>query len=163
MSTYVGRVGSCCNNYSYQDGMFIAPYYNQDIEATALDPRIKLYSGWASYKNNKSGQYNRQICWKCKDFKGFPQDPGVYDLNIVDTPSPLPDYKAMADADKLYQDYQRRRMSNHPGAYGTGYVNYLNYQCGNLYPKRYVKGNWPDEQLEFTNTPLNSCHTVKEN
>ena len=83
MSTYVGRVGSCCNNYNTQSNMFIGPYLVQDMNASALKPRIKPYSGWASYKNVISGQYNRQLCWNCADFKGYPQTAGVYDLNIV--------------------------------------------------------------------------------
>nr|QBK87676.1 MAG: hypothetical protein LCMAC202_00120 [Marseillevirus LCMAC202] len=160
MSTYVGRVGSCCNNYNYQNGMFLGPYLVQDMNASVMKPRIKPYSGWASYKNVKSGQYNRQLCWTCGDFKGYPQTAGVYDLNIVDTPPPMPDYQAMANADEYYQIYQAERMSNHPGSYGAEYVNYLNNECGALYPKRYVKGNWPDEQLIYTNTPANGCNTV---
>ena len=160
--SYVGRVGSCCNNYNTQSNMFIGPYLVQDVNADVMNPRIKAYSGWASYKNAKSGQYNRQLCWNCADFKGFPQAPGVYDLNIVDTPPALPDWSAMALADKNYQTYQRERMMNNPGSYGTNYVNYLNSQCGNLYPKRYVKGNWPDEQLIYTNTPARGCNTVRD-
>ena len=115
----------------------------------------------ASYKNVKSGQYNRQLCWNCADFKGYPQTPGVYDLNIVDTPLAMPNYKAMAKADRNYQIYQSERMSNHPGSYDGPYVNYLNEECRSVYPKRYVKGNWPDEQLIYTNTPARGCHTVK--
>ena len=162
MSSYVGRVGSCCNNYNVQNGMYLGPYLAQDVNASILNPRIKPYSGWASYKNVKSGQYNRQLCWTCGGFKGFPQDPGVYDLNIVDTPPPMPNYPAMKRADEFYQIYQADRLSNHPGSYGSGYVNYLNTQCGSLYPERYVKGFWPDEQLIYTNTPARGCRTVKE-
>lgn len=162
MSTHVGRVGSCCNNYNVQSGMYLGPYLNQDINATIEEPRIKPYSGWASYKNVKSGQYNRQLCWTCAGFKGYPQTPGLYDLNIVDTPPPMPNYPAMAKADDHYQIYQAERLQNHPGHYGSWYVNYLNEECGSLYPKRYVKGNWPDEQLIYTNTPARGCNTVKE-
>lgn len=142
--------------------MYKTPYLNQEITTDTTIPRIKPYSGWASYKNVKSGQYNRQLCWTCGDFKGFPQTPGVYNLNIVDTPLLVPDYPAMKVADKHYQMYQARRMSNHPGSYGSDYVNYLNNQCGSLYPKQYVKGNWPDEQLIYTNTPSNGCKAVNQ-
>jgi len=162
MNSYVGRVGSCCNNYNYVANMLIEPYETQNFLATNLNPRIRPYSGWASYKNVKSGQYNRELCWPCKDFKGYPQSPGVYDLNIVDSPPALPDYTAMRAKDARYQLYQADRMSNHPGSYTGGYVNYLNHQCGSVYPKRYVKGNWPDERLIYTNTPANGCHLVKE-
>ena len=162
MSTYVGRVGSCCNNYNVSNGMMVAPYEAHDVLASSMGPRIKAYSGWASYKNVKSGQYNRQHCWKCADFKGFPQSPGVYDRNIVDTPPPMPNFAAMKAANDQYQVYQAARMSNGPGSYGSGYVNYLNTECGALYPKRYVKGNWPDEYLIYTNTPANGCKSVKE-
>ena len=160
MSSYVGHVGSVGNNHNTQSNMYIGPYLVQDMNADILKPRIKPYSGWASYKNVKSGQYNRQLCWPCGDFKGFPQTAGTYDLNIVDTPLPRPNYNAMKVADDHYKRYQHRRMQNHPGSYGTDYVNYLTTQCGNLYPKRYVKGNWPDEQLIYTNTPANGCNTV---
>ena len=162
MSTHVGRVGSCCNNYNTQNGMYIGPYLTQDVNSSITEPRIKAYSGWASYKNVKSGQYNRQSCWNCADFKGYPQTPGLYDLNIDDTPLPLPNYRAMNNADEYYQIYQSERLRNSPGQYGSDYVNYLNTQCGNLYPRRYVKGNWPDERLIYTNTPARGCDTVKE-
>jgi len=152
--SYIGKVGSCCNNYNTSSGMYTGPYMSQDVNADITMPRIKPYSGWASYKNNKSGQFNRQLCWTCSDFKGFPQTPGVYDLNIINTPLPLPDYNKMRQANFNYLQYQARRMSNHPGAYGTDYVNYLTSECGFMYPKRYEKGNWPDEQLIYTNTPF---------
>jgi hypothetical protein len=153
MSTHVGNVGVVGNNHNVQNGMYVGPYLTQDMPASAMDPRIKPYGGWASYKNVKSGQYNRQLCWSCADFKGFPQAPGVYNLNIVDTPLAMPNRPAMNLADNFYQTYQAERMSNHPGQVGSGYVNYLNEQCGALYPRRYVKGYWPDEQLIYTNTP----------
>lgn len=157
MSSFVANL----NNRNYQAGMYVGPYLAEDVNANTLGPKIKPYSGWASYKNVKSGQYNRQLCWKCADFKGYPQTPGVYDLNIVDTPTALPDYQAMAVADQHYQMYQADRLSNHPGSYGSGYVNYLNNECGALYPRRYVKGYWPDEQLIYTNTPAGGCHLKK--
>lgn len=149
MSTHVGRVGSCCNNYNYQAGMFLAPYLAQDVSTEVLMPQIKPYTGWASYKNVKSGQYNRQQCWTCGSMKGFPQEVGLYNLNIVNTPLPRPDYAAMAEADLRYQVYQERRMNNAPSV-GN---NYLTPSFGTVYPKRYVKGNWPDEQLIYTNVP----------
>jgi len=163
MNSYVGRVGSCCNNFNYKDGMLIGPYQAQNFLATDLNPRIKPYSGWASYKNVKSGQYNRELCWPCKDFKGYPQTPGVFDLNIVNSPPALPNYAEMQRKDTEYQIYQAERMENHPGSYGGEYVNYLNNQCGYLYPKRYVKGYWPDEQLIYTNTPANGCRINNAN
>lgn len=159
--SFVGNVGSCCNNYNVQSGMYMGPYLTQDMQASDVAPKIKPYNGWASYKNVKSGQYNRQLCWRCADFKGYPQAPGVYNLNIVDTPVPMPDYKAMKIANEHYQIYQAERLHNHPGYMGSEYVNYFNDQCGSLYPRRYVKGNWPDEQLIYTNTPANGCNTVK--
>ena len=161
MSVYVGKVGSCCNNYNVQNNMFVGPYASQDVNASILQPRIKPYSGWASYKNNKSGQFNRQLCWKCSDFKGYPQAAGVYPLNIVDTPPLIPNYKVQEIADKNYQIYQAERMKNDPGSYGTNHVNYLNTTCGKVYPKQYVKGHWPDEQLLYTNTPKNGCNAVR--
>ena len=159
MSTNIGKIGSCCNNYSIQNGMFVSPYLSEDINAGQyLEPKIKPYSGWASYKNNKSGQFNRQLCWKCHDFKGYPQSPGLYNLDINDKPPILPNYRAMKKADIDYQIYQAKRLSINPGSYGSDYVNYFNTQCGFLYPKRYVKGNWPDEQLIYTNVPTKrSC------
>ncbi len=162
MSTHVGRVGSCCNDTNYHSGMLIDPYMVQDINAEVLMPRIKPYSGWASYKNVKSGQYNRELCWTCAGYRGFPQAAGVYDLNIVDGPPALPNPQKWKETDERYQRYQAARMSNDPGSYGSGYVNYLNNQCGALYPRQYVKGNWPDEQLIYTNTPANGCNTVRE-
>lgn len=157
--TYIGRVGSCCNDYNVQDGMFIGPYLPVEVNASILEPRIKASTGWDNYRNVKSGQYNRQHCWNCADFKGYPQTPGVSNLNIDDKPQPLPDYKAMAEANEAYQIYQAERLSLDPGRYGTDYVNYFNTQCGSVYPKRYVKGYWPDEQLIYTNTPARGCNT----
>lgn len=162
MSTHVGTVGTCCNQPNVINGMFNGPFFVQDQYAESMLPRVKAYSGWSSYKNVKSGQYNRTSCWKCHDFKGFPQTPGVYDLNIVDTPPrPDPTRAQQLAADKRYQVYQAVRMNNNPGRYGSNHVNYLNSQCGSLYPKRYIKGNWPDEQLIYTNTPKGGQSTCQ--
>jgi hypothetical protein len=167
MGTYVGRVGGNINGIT--DGIFTAPYALQDQQAGAY-PRVKAYTGWASYKNVKSGQYNRQLCGECLSYKGFPQDAGVYNLNISNTPPPPPNYAAMQRVNEFYQIYQADRMNNQPlgnalsanglpaGAYGSKYVNYLNAQSGSLYPQQYVKGYWPDEQLEFTSTPTGNCN-----
>ena len=160
MSSYVGKVGSCCNNYNVQNGMFNGPYLNQTINTSILEPRIKPYSGWASYKNNISGQFNRQLCYNCYDFKGYPQTPGLYPVNIQNSKLPRPNPNNLKLADDFYQIYQAERLSNDPGSYNSNYVNYLNNQSSYLYPKRYVKGHWPDEKLIFTNTPTNSCNTV---
>lgn len=152
----------CCNNGNVQSGMFMGPYLTQDVDAyAALNPRLKMNSGWSNYKNVKSGNYNRQPCWRCAGFKGFPQAPGVYPLNIVDTPVPLPNRHAMDIADRNYQIYQAARLSNNPGSYCGRHVNYLNNDHAFVYPERYVKGYWPDEQLIYTNTAKGSCHTVK--
>ena len=119
--------------------------------------RIKSYNGWANYYNVKSGDYNRQKCWKCGDLKGFPQTPGLYNLNIVNPPQPTNNYITSQNLQTLQNSYnkliQSMRMANDPGSYSGPYVNYLNEECHSLYPKRYVKGNWPDEQLIYTNTP----------
>ena len=155
MSIQIGKVGSCCNNYDVRDGMFVAPYTQSSntIPIDAIKPRLKANTGWSNYKNVKSGQYNRQSCWKCADFKGIPDAPGVYDLNITDVSIPEPNFAGMKQADAQYQEYQAFRMQNNPGCYGTDHVNYLNNQCAKVYPKRYMKGNWPDEQLIYTNAP----------
>lgn len=154
MYNFIRKVSSPVKRKSLQ---LLMSYYvqQQDINASIMAPRIKPYSGWASYKNVKSGQYNRHLCWPCAGFKGYPQAPGLYDLNIVDTPPPMPNYQAMARAHENYQIYQAARLQTHPGSYNSHYVNYFNTQCNSLYPKQYVKGNWPDEQLIYTNTPTN--------
>lgn len=135
--------------------MTTVPYFVQEPTMSSLKPRIKAYSGWSSYKNVKSGNYNRQSCGECLGFKGFPQTPGVYDMNIVDTPPTLGNPVTQGVADLKYQIYQADRMSN--GIHGccSGYRNYLDEQRYDLYPQRYVKGNWPDERLIYTNTPAN--------
>lgn len=145
---------SCCGsrNKNVQAGMYNGPFFVQnDIPATALNPRIKPYSGWASYKNVKSGNYNRQLCWPCGDFQGYPQTPGFFDQNIVDSPVPMPNVQQMEIADKNYIKYQRTRMQSNDSEFNKNYLN--GTTCSLLYPKKYVKGNWPDEQLIYTNTP----------
>ena len=149
----MNSVGNCCNNFSIQNGMFISPYQTQDISATAVQPRIKANSGWSNYKNVKSGQYNRTTCWKCDNFKGFPQTPGVYNVNIVDSPPQLPNQQAMTQADINYQNYQRERINVKNGNCYSYYRDYLSEDTKKVYPKRYVKGYWPDEQLIYTNAP----------
>lgn len=124
----------------------LPPSINVDV----FQPRLKATSSWANYKNAKSGNYNRQGCWACSNLKGFPQEPGVYDLNIVNQPPYLPTLPQ-----GYSQEYQQRRMSNNPGSCNGGHMNYLNDQCGYLYPQQYIKGNWPDEQLIYTNVPKN--------
>jgi len=136
--------------------------FSNSVPITFSNARAKPYSGWASYKNVKSGNYDRTVCNLCNDFKGFPQTPGVYDTNVVTTPPGLPNPKFLRAVDNYYQVYQAERMQNNPGQMGGQYSNYFNTQCGNLYPKRYVKGNWPDEQLEFTRTPAGGCNTVPQ-
>lgn len=150
----------CCNNGNIQSGMFLGPYLTQDVDASAvLNPRLKMNTGWSNYKNVKSGNYNRRPCWRCADFKGFPQAPGVYPLNIDNSTPPLPNRAAMDIADQHYQIYQAARLSNNPGSYCGDYVNYHNNDCGFVYPERYVKGYWPDEQLIYTNVAKGSCTT----
>lgn len=132
-----------------------------DVNVNILQPRIKMPGGISNYMNVKSGNYNRQICGQCLSFKGFPQAPGVYNVDINDMPSSLPNYRELENQQLRLAIYQAERMSNHPGSYRSGgYVNYLNTECNKLYPKRYVKGYWPDEQLIFTNTPSNGCRTI---
>ena len=152
-------VGSCCGNNSVRYGMFVGPYQPQDVNADSLLPRIKPYTGISSYKNVKTGQYNREIPWTCGSYRGFPQAPGVYNLNIIDTPLQRPNMAVISAANEYYAMYQAERMRNDPGSYGisappTGYINYLNTEKYALHPLQYVKGNWPDEQLTHTNAPL---------
>ena len=63
---------------------------------------------------------------------------------------------------KEYQQYIQRRIENHPGNWNGYYVNYLNEECGSIYPKRYVKGFWPDEQKQVTNTPTQGFSTYPD-
>lgn len=128
-------------------------YPVNEINVSKLEPRIKAYSGWSSYKNVKSGNYNRQSCWNCSNFKGFPQTPGVYNLNIVDTPPCVPNPNTQVVDNIAFQIYQAERMSNGIHGCNSNYRNYLDEHQYDLYPQRYVKGNWPDERLIYTNTP----------
>jgi len=132
-------------------------YSFQENTTDNLKPRIRPYSGWASYKNNKSGNFHRSLCWTCSQATGFPQTAGLYPLNIDNTPvanhSPTPD--TIQQLQTRYDSYQQHRLSNHGGQWNGYYVNYLNDQCGNSYPRRYVKGFWPDEQKQVTNTSVN--------
>lgn len=151
MSTYVN---SCCNNRSVQSGMFIGPYLPTDLSLVYKIPRVKTYSGWDNYKNAKTGQYNRQVCGYCAKFKGFPQTPGVYNTRLADAYAndELEMYKREM-ANCRYAEYQKRRMEIYPGDVNGDYNNYFNTTCNYLYPQKYVKGNWPDEKLIYTNIP----------
>ena len=121
-----------------------------------LIPRIRPYSGWASYKNNKSGNFNRSLCWNCAGATSFPQTPGVYDLNIDNRPVRTDNLSntQQQQLQDFYDQYQRHRLSNHGGQWNGYYINYLNTQCVHIPPKKYVKGYWPDEQKQVTYTPV---------
>jgi hypothetical protein len=114
---------------------------------------IAPYSGWASYKNVISGNYNRRLCWTCSTAKSFPQAAGVYPLNVttnVTTNEP----QSNNQLNNEYLLYQEARMSNNPGTVASGYYNYHNKERYNLYPRQYVKGYWPDESKgSVTMTP----------
>ena len=143
---------------------YVSPYYSDPVTTDNLIPRVRPYSGWASYKNNKSGQFNRSLCWTCAQAKSFPQAPGTYPLNIDNRPViELPTESQQQQLNSEYQKYVQRRIENHPGQWNGYYVNYLNEQCGTVYPKRYVKGFWPDEQKQFTNTPPQSYTSYPDN
>jgi len=135
-----------------EPGKHTKPFLVQ--EDTFLSPRIVPYNGWDSYKNVKSGQYNRQLCWTCSNFIGYPQEPGLYNLNInYGHLQPILNDERL---DNRYIEYQKRRLSNYEGVQQNGmYRNYLDSNNCNfkLYPKKYVSGNWPDQQLLYTNTP----------
>jgi len=117
-------------------------------------PHLKMYSGLSSYKNVKSGNYNRQPCWTCHNFKGFPQTAGLFDLNVIQ-PNQQSYQLSTPKYYSMNSNRQAHRLDNHSGTYKSGYVNYLNQEQTYLYPKRYIKGFWPDEQLIYTNTPSN--------
>lgn len=163
MAAHVASVGSCCNDFSTRYGLPTS-YNMQDQKATSLIPRVTPYSGWASYKNVKSGQYNRHLCWNCSSAKGFPQSAGVYPVTTANPSISTMDPNYQRWVSKKYDIYQQARMCNNPNMekynvpkspYSTfdQYSNYHDTTCKKLYPKRYVKGNWPDEQLELTKTP----------
>jgi len=113
------------------------------------DPRVKMYTGWASYKNVKSGNYNRQPCWECAGYHGYPDTPGVFNLNLT-YPAPV----AEAPSPHFERvDCKPPSRCNANGSILTGYYNYLNTEHAVLAPRNYVKGYWPDEQLIYTNVP----------
>jgi hypothetical protein len=142
---------------------YTSPYSSSDTTTDNLIPRVRPYSGWASYKNNKSGQFNRSLCWTCGQAQSFPQTPGTYPLNIDNRPViQLPTEHQKNTLNKEYQQYIQRRIDNYPGNWNGYYVNYLNEECGSIYPKRYVKGFWPDEQKQVTNTPTQGFSTYPD-
>ncbi len=151
MATHVGRVGVVGNDPLRRYNLLNEEYLMQDrITTTELTPYLVPYSGWASYKNVKSGQYNRRLCWNCHSAKSFPQAVGVYPLNVAETPPWQTTSEYVQGANAKYEDYQKHRMCNNPGVVGSGHSNWHNKERYNLYPKEYVKGWWPDEQGEVT-------------
>ena len=112
--------------------MILDVYLNNNNTFSTPMPLLKKYGGLSSYKNVKSSNYNRHVCWQCHDFKGFPQTPGLYDLNVV-YPQPNVNNVEQTTIDN-YKIYQTHRLSNHPGKYNSNYVNYLNYHCHHIHP-----------------------------
>ncbi len=150
MSTFVGRVGQpYSDNYIYRYNLNESSYVPPTQYVSDTWPRILPYSGWASYKNVKSGLYNRPICTPCVHQKGFMQAPGTFPINYDNRPSAPPFGLSRQERNfqnDVYANYQDRRMSLHPNSY-YGYSNYFNTDCASAYPKRYIKGSWPDEQI----------------
>jgi len=157
MSTYVDGVNP--DNDMITAGMVNYPYdpTSQDVNP----PNFVPYSGWASYKNVISGNYNRRPCWKCNTAQGIQQDiPGVYPLNIS---LKRPQEISQEQANERFRIYQETRMSNNPGIMGIN-ANYHNKERYNLYPREYVKGHWPDEQVSVTRTPVqNTVYVINPN
>lgn len=179
MSTFVSdRYASLGNDTLRRYGIITNPYEMQDQTAyPRITPTWIFPSNYHNFKNAKSGQYNRRTCDKCANFVGFPQSPGIYPITtgppFATNEIPI-NYQKMVNAQ--YKNYQQARMCNNPGypsilgegKSGTmptfkpgtcgsyripGYSNYHDKTQVNLYPKRYVKGWWPDEQQDVTNIP----------
>lgn len=143
MSSYVAPIDRYNNNVQYYT-------YQTNPPAT----KIKAYSGWSSWKNNKSGNFGRVYCGHCLNAKSFPQSAGVYPLNIDDRGMekiPIEPVYPAIDPSMVHLD---------SGEIGGYYVDYLNDQCGVTYPKQYVRGFWPDEQQVVTNTPKGACSST---
>jgi len=157
MSTFVNSpVGYNGSDHLTRYGMINEPYLMQDQRAfPQLTPTVVPYNGWASYKNVISGNYNRHLCWNCSTAIGFPQSPGVYDLNIAPPAGYGIPTNYIKDVNRRYADYQKIRMCNNPGNALKGYSNYHNTEQYRLPPKEYVKGWWPDEQQDVTKVPRN--------
>lgn len=143
--TFVSRIDNDTNN----------EYYT--YAKIGHQPVVKPYSGWASYRNNKSGNFNRSLCGNCLHARGYPQAAGTYPLNIDDTPW------RKIELERVYQPIDQERIDINTGNIGGYYVNYLNEQCKLVYPRRYVKGFWPDEQKIYTNAPKNDCYNTEPN
>lgn len=152
MSSYVAPVGKLySNNDVYRYGLNAEQYEAQQHRTSDLQPRVKTYGGWASYKNSKSGQYNREICSQCAQMQGFDQSPGVYPIEYDHSREP-PEFGLYRNQKRQnnrdYETYQCRRMSIHPGNVFSNYNNYFNNQCGNIYPKRYVNHTYENQVAE---------------
>lgn len=147
----VDYVSNVHKNWIYANGSLVLPYAQNsgspDIPVPSLAPRIRPYSGWSSYKNVKSGDYNRALCWPCAKQQGFNQDPGVYPLNIDSRPPYRIPQNYINWSQEDYDAYVKRRMDIFPGNIQSSYVNYFNNQCYQLPPERYIK-TWPSELLE---------------
>lgn len=157
MSTYVNQVNPDTRIVA---GMVTYPYNHDPTSDDISPPNFVPYSGWASYKNVISGNYNRRPCWKCSSAQGIQQDiPGVYPLNIsLKRPQEITEEQAYI-LNERYRIYQETRMNNNPGIMGIN-ANYHNKERYNLYPIEYVKGHWPDEQISVTRTPVINYNTV---
>ena len=145
MSIYVGEV----NINALPSGMELPRIPKSTASATVEYPRLKASTGWNNYKNVKSGQYNREVCWPCSKFPGFLGQTGTYPRYISNAPPALPNEQAIQNEKAALFAYEDYRMNQHTGSCST----YLNDNVYKLYPKRYVKGNWPDEKLIYTNAP----------
>jgi hypothetical protein len=142
-------------------GIHTSPYLMNDIRAT---PRVE--SQWAfpgtlsSWKNVKSGNYNRRDCWRCQNATSpVAQGPGLYPLHPV-PPASYPEIpiQYQKDANKQYEIYQKVRMCNSTSnscgfPLPPGYSNYHDKTQFNIYPKQYIRGTWPDEMQDVTRAP----------
>lgn len=122
----------------------VAKCDNCALQTSAIAP----YSGWSSWKNNISGNFNRRLCDTCKDSSCnaiLPNAPGVYPVNRVAV-------KVEAEALSRQPEPVRRCVKN-PKNYS-----YLDYpgrlEQGTPYkPVEYTRGFWPDEYLNTFNHP----------
>lgn len=116
---------------------------------TAIAP----YTGWSSWKNNVSGNFNRTLCDTCKGVcEGkLPNAPGLYPINRVEVP---PSQFARCPSDT------RKRIPN-PKNYT--YLDDPGVVLGAPYrPFKYERGWWPDEYLNTFNEPDPLAHISLE-
>jgi hypothetical protein len=112
----------------------------------------QMYQGWSSWKNNISGNFDRQLCSKpCSDFKGFnPSTPAWYPKNKVVYPATQVDPACLTQQAVIRGI--RREHRKDPSAIwkGPGYYSYMDYsgrrtQGQPLPPVDYTSGWWPGE------------------